>query len=36
VDRAAWFGVDDARRKILAGQAPFIDRLIDCLRGGGS
>jgi len=35
-DRAAWFGVDDARGKILAGQAPFIGRLIDCLRGGGS
>jgi predicted NUDIX family NTP pyrophosphohydrolase len=36
VDRAAWFGVDDARRKILPGQAPFIDRLIDCLRGASS
>jgi predicted NUDIX family NTP pyrophosphohydrolase len=36
VDRAAWFGVDDARRKILPGQAPFIDRLIDCLRGACS
>jgi predicted NUDIX family NTP pyrophosphohydrolase len=36
VDRAAWFGVEDARRKILPGQAPFIDRLIDCLRGAGS
>jgi predicted NUDIX family NTP pyrophosphohydrolase len=27
VDRAAWFDLDEARRKILAGQAPFMDRL---------
>jgi len=27
VDRAAWFDLEEARRKILAGQAPFIDRL---------
>ena len=31
VDRAAWFGVDTARRKILKGQAPLIDQLIDKL-----
>jgi len=27
VDRAAWFSPDEARRKINAGQRPFIDRL---------
>lgn len=27
VDRAAWFDLETARRKILAGQRPFIDRL---------
>lgn len=31
VDRAAWFGLDDARKKILPGQAGFIDRLIDAV-----
>ena len=33
IDRVQWFGVDDARKKILPGQAGFIDRLIDYLRG---
>jgi predicted NUDIX family NTP pyrophosphohydrolase len=28
VDRAAWFGIDEARRKILKGQAGFLDQLI--------
>jgi len=27
VDRAAWFGLDEARVKIIAGQQPFLDRL---------
>jgi predicted NUDIX family NTP pyrophosphohydrolase len=27
VDRAAWFDLEEARRKILAGQAPFLDRV---------
>ena len=27
VDRAAWFGLDDARRKIQPGQAPILDEL---------
>src|SRR5262249_57664894 len=27
VDRAAWFSPDEARRKILAGERAFIDRL---------
>jgi predicted NUDIX family NTP pyrophosphohydrolase len=29
VDRAEWLTPADARRKILAGQRPFIDRLLD-------
>ena len=28
VDRAAWFRVEDARIKILKGQARFLDQLI--------
>ena len=28
VDRAQWFGPAEARRRILAGQRPFIDRLL--------
>ena len=32
VDRAGWFGVDEARAKILAAQAAFIDRLLDALQ----
>ncbi len=27
VDRAAWFALEEARKKILPGQAPFLDRL---------
>lgn len=27
VDRAAWFTVEEARRRIIAGQAPFLDQL---------
>ena len=27
VDRAAWFGLDEARRMILASQLPLLDRL---------
>lgn len=27
VDRAAWFPIDEARGRILAGQAPFLDEL---------
>ncbi len=29
VDRAAWFGIADARRKILKGQMVFVDRLLE-------
>ncbi len=32
VDRAAWFGIDAARRKILPGQTPLLDELIDRLK----
>jgi predicted NUDIX family NTP pyrophosphohydrolase len=28
VDRAAWFSPDDARRKLLASQAPLLDELL--------
>jgi predicted NUDIX family NTP pyrophosphohydrolase len=27
IDRAAWFGVEEARSKLLKGQVPFLDRL---------
>jgi predicted NUDIX family NTP pyrophosphohydrolase len=32
VDRAAWFAVETARRKILQGQAEFLDRLLGKLE----
>jgi predicted NUDIX family NTP pyrophosphohydrolase len=32
VDRAAWFTVAEARRKILPSQEPFLDRLLEALR----
>jgi predicted NUDIX family NTP pyrophosphohydrolase len=32
VDRAAWFDVDAARRKLLPGQIGFIDRLSELLQ----
>ena len=31
VDRAAWFALDEARRRILPGQAPFLDALLTLL-----
>jgi predicted NUDIX family NTP pyrophosphohydrolase len=31
VDRADWFATEEARRKILPGQCPFIDRLVERL-----
>jgi predicted NUDIX family NTP pyrophosphohydrolase len=31
VDRAQWFTPDEAREKILPGQRPFIDRLIELI-----
>jgi predicted NUDIX family NTP pyrophosphohydrolase len=35
VDRAQWFGTDEARRKLIAGQAPFVDRLEQLLARSG-
>ncbi|MGH9082994.1 MAG: NUDIX domain-containing protein [Acidimicrobiales bacterium] len=35
VDRAQWFSLDDARRKILASQADLLDRLAWPVAGGG-
>jgi len=31
IDRAQWFSLEDARRKIIAAQRPFIDRLEEAL-----
>ena len=31
VDRAEWFTPEEARTKILPGQRPFIERLVQCL-----
>jgi predicted NUDIX family NTP pyrophosphohydrolase len=32
IDRAEWFDIDRARRKILKGQAPFLDQLLATLK----
>jgi predicted NUDIX family NTP pyrophosphohydrolase len=32
VDRAQWFAPEEARRKILPGQAVFVDRLLSIIR----
>lgn len=32
VDRAAWFSIGEAKRKILKGQLVFLDRLVETLR----
>jgi predicted NUDIX family NTP pyrophosphohydrolase len=31
IDRAAWLTVDEAREKLVAGQVPLLDRLLDLL-----
>jgi predicted NUDIX family NTP pyrophosphohydrolase len=31
IDRAGWFSMEEARAKILKGQAPFLDRLLALL-----
>jgi predicted NUDIX family NTP pyrophosphohydrolase len=31
IDRAAWFDVETARRKLVRGQVPFVDRLVASL-----
>ncbi|GAB3197982.1 NUDIX domain-containing protein [Geodermatophilus arenarius] len=33
INRAAWFGVDEARAKLVKGQVPYLDRLLDLLAG---
>ncbi len=32
IDRAGWFDISQARKKILKGQAPFIDELIEKIK----
>lgn len=32
VDRAGWFSIEEARKRILKGQEPFIDRLLTLLK----
>jgi len=34
VDRAAWFTIPEARKKILTSQEPFLDRLVSSLAPG--
>ena len=34
IDRAAWFDVETARAKVVVGQRPFLDRLLEHLAGG--
>jgi predicted NUDIX family NTP pyrophosphohydrolase len=36
VDRAAWFDVAEARRRIIAAQVVFLDRLIATLAAKGA
>ena len=36
LDRVAWFDPEEARRRLKAAQAPFIDRLEEFLRGPGA
>jgi predicted NUDIX family NTP pyrophosphohydrolase len=31
IDRAAWFGVGEARSKLVKGQVPFLDRLLEAV-----
>jgi predicted NUDIX family NTP pyrophosphohydrolase len=33
IDRAAWFGVEEARRKVVPGQIPILDALVGALSG---
>ena len=36
IDRVAWFGPDDARRRLKVTQTPFVDRLVALLSGDTS
>ena len=33
IDRVAWFGAEEARRRLKPTQVPFVDRLVEALRG---
>jgi len=35
IDQVAWFELEDARRKLLPGQRPFLDRLLDHMKEPG-
>ena len=35
IDRVGWFGVAEARSKLLKGQRPLLERLLDAVEGGG-
>jgi len=32
IDRAGWFDIETARRKILKGQAPFLNQLVEAVK----
>jgi predicted NUDIX family NTP pyrophosphohydrolase len=32
IDRAEWFGVEEARQKLVAAQTEFLDRVLERLR----
>ena len=34
IDRAAWFGPEEAREKLVSAQAEFVDRLLERVAGG--
>ena len=36
VDRVGWFGVPEARSKLLKGQRPLLDQLLDAIGDAGS
>ena len=36
IDRVAWFGPDEARRRLKPTQVPFVDRLASILAGGNA
>jgi predicted NUDIX family NTP pyrophosphohydrolase len=35
IDRVGWFGVPEARSKLLKGQRPLLDQLLDAVEDGG-
>jgi predicted NUDIX family NTP pyrophosphohydrolase len=32
IDRGCWYSIEDARRRMLPGQRPFLDRLLETIR----